>query len=140
MTDRLALLALVALAFLLGGLWLRARPRMLTARLRPGALADLGLNGGAAVLAFTSPDCVACEAAQRPALRALRARTPDWVAIREVDVLAFPDLVRTLGIFSVPSTVIVNRGEVLAINIGYASVDRLFAQLSAARVDGAPAD
>jgi hypothetical protein len=39
-------------------------------------------------------------------------------------------LVRTLGIFSVPSTVVLERDRVVAVNIGYASAARLLAQLS----------
>jgi len=132
MTDRLAVLASIALLFLLVALWLRLRPRALTARLDARVLAGLGLNGGPAVLAFTSPDCAACEAAQRPALQELQVKTGDHVQIREVDVLSAPTLVRTLGIFSVPSTVILNRGLVIAVNIGYASAARLLAQLATA--------
>jgi len=130
MTDRLAVLAVLALALLLAALWLRARPRVLTARLDAGVLAGLGLNGGPAVLAFTSPDCAACDAAQRPALQELRSKAGDRVQIREVDVRSAPALVRTLGIFSVPSTVVLERDRVVAVNIGYASAARLLAQLS----------
>ena len=130
MTDRLVVLAVLALAFLLAALWLRARPRVLTARLDAGVLAGLGLNGGPAVLAFTSPDCAACDAAQRPALQELRGKAGDRVQIREVDVRSAPALVRTLGIFSVPSTVVLERDRVVAVNIGYASAARLLAQLS----------
>jgi thiol-disulfide isomerase/thioredoxin len=129
MTDRLAVLAVLALAFLLVALWLRARPRVLTVRLDAGVLAGLGLNGGPAVLAFTAPDCAACEAAQRPALQELRGNAGDRVQIREVDVLSAPALVRTLGIFSVPSTVVLEGDRVVAVNIGYASAARLLAQL-----------
>lgn len=130
MTDRLALLAVIVLAFMLVGLWLRLRPRVLTRRLEAGALAALGLNGRPAVLAFTSPDCAACEVAQHPALEALSVRTVGRVDIREVDVLAAGSLVRTLGIFSVPSTVVFDGGgRVVAVNIGYASTDRLWGQL-----------
>lgn len=139
MTVRLAILALLVLVFLLVALWLRLRPRTLSARLKArGVAADLGLNGRPSVLAFTSPDCAACEAAQRPALEELRARTGGRVEIREVDVEAAGSLVRTLGIFSLPSTVVFDRGgRVVAVNIGYASTGRLLAQLPAAARDGA---
>lgn len=130
MTERLAVLALLVLLLLLAALWWRLRPRLLTARLDAAELAGLGLNGGPAVLAFTSPDCAACEAAQRPALEELRGRSGPRLQIREVDVFAEPALVRTLGIFSVPSTVVLNRGKVLAVNIGFAPAARLLAQLS----------
>ncbi len=130
MTDRLAILAVIVLAFVLVGLWLRLRPRLLTRRLEGGALAALGLNGRPAVLAFTSPDCAACEATQHPALEELSVRTGGQVDIREVNVLAAGSLVRALGIFSVPSTVVVDGGgRVVAVNIGYAATDRLLAQL-----------
>ncbi len=129
MTERLAVLAVLALIVLLAVLWLRLRPRSLSARLDPAALAGLGLNGGPAVLAFTSPDCAACEAAQRPALQELRRLAGARVQVREVDVFSAPVLVRALGIFSLPSTVVLDRGEVRAVNIGYATTARLLEQL-----------
>ncbi|HEV8338837.1 MAG TPA: thioredoxin family protein [bacterium] len=134
MTDRLAVLGLIALGFLLAALWLRFRLRALTVRLDTGVLAGLGLNGGPAVLSFTSPDCAACEAAQRPALQELRGKAGPRLQIHEVDAFSAPALVRALGIFSVPSTVVLDRGKVLAVNIGYATAARLLAQLP----DGAP--
>lgn len=58
--------------------------------------------------------------------------------IREVDVLSAPALVRALGVFSVPSTVVLEGRRVLATNIGYAPAARLLAQLPAGLPGAAP--
>lgn len=70
----------------------------------------------------------------RPALQALSARMGDRIEIREVDVLAAREVARAFGIFSVPTTVVVDgRGEVVAFNIGVTSTEQLLAQLPGPR-------
>lgn len=131
MIERLLLLALVVALFLLAALWLRARSRALTARIqREGLPVEARPAGRPLVLAFTSPDCAPCRLLQAPALAELRARTGGAVETREFDILAEPHLARTLGVFSVPSTVLLDPGgRVLGLNIGFAPVQRLMTQL-----------
>lgn len=135
MIGRVIILGLVLLALALFAVWVAARPRILSVRLRRGELLAGWIPAGRpAVLAFTSPDCAACEVAQRPALQALSARMGDRVEIREVDVLAARDVARAFGVFSVPTTVVVDgRGEVVAFNIGVTSTERLLEQLPGLR-------
>lgn len=130
MSERLLVLAAAVLLLGLAGLWLAARPRRLSARLARNGPSLLPPPGRPMVLAFTSPDCAACQAAQRPALAELAARAGDGVQIREVDVLADRETARAFGVFSVPSTAVLDAtGRVVALNIGFASADRLLAQL-----------
>ncbi|MDQ7850138.1 MAG: thioredoxin family protein [Armatimonadota bacterium] len=133
MSERLVVLVSVLLLLGLAGLWLAARPRRLSARLARNGPSPLP-PGRPLVLAFTSPDCAACQAAQRPALAELAARLGDGVQIREVDVLADRETARAFGVFSVPTTAVLDAaGRVVALNIGFASADRLLEQLSAVR-------
>jgi len=134
-SERLLVPVAVLLLLGLAGLWLAARPRRLSARLAPNGPSPLLPPGRPLVLAFTSTDCVTCQAAQRPALAELAARVGDSVQIREIDVLADRETARAFGVFSVPSTAVLDAtGRVVALNIGFASADRLLAQLPARRV------
>jgi thiol-disulfide isomerase/thioredoxin len=131
MITRTIIVGLFLLTLALLAIWVYTRPRVLTARLqRRNLAASLIRAGRPTVLAFTSPDCVACHTAQHPALLELTARMGDRVDIREVDVLTRRDAARAFGIFTVPSTVVVDAdGKVVAFNIGYASAERLLTQL-----------
>lgn len=130
MTERLLVLSVILLVAVLVALWVATRPRVLTARLRRGRAPGVTPSGRPLVLAFTSADCAACHAAQRPALAELAARLGDRVEIREVDVLTEREIARTFGIFSVPSTVVLDaEGQVVAFNIGFAPAERLLVQL-----------
>ncbi len=138
MSERLLVLSVILLVAVLVALWVATRPRVLTARLRGGRVPGVTPSGRLLVLAFTSADCAACHAAQRPALAELAARVGDRVEIREVDVLTEREIARTFGIFSVPSTVILDaEGRVVAFNIGFAPAERLLAQLPPTRNGGA---
>lgn len=131
MTDRILVLGVVLLALAVVAIWVRARPRVLTSRFRRGDLAAaLVVRGHPAILAFTSPDCAACRAAQRPALEELTSLTAGRVATREIDILEAPDVAQAFGIFTVPTTVLLDgRGAVVAVNIGFASAEKLLSQL-----------
>lgn len=138
MIDRLTIVGLFLVTLALLAVWVAARPRILNARRARGELPGFQAAGRPLVLAFTSPDCAACEVAQRPALQALGARMGNRVEIREVDVLAARDMARAFGIFTVPSTVVVDAGgKVVAFNIGLASAEQLLAQLPVNAIDGA---
>jgi thiol-disulfide isomerase/thioredoxin len=90
-----------------------------------------------AVLFFTTPDCVTCKAAQKPALRAVQDRLKGMLQVIEVDALDSPRLAREWSVLSVPTTFILDRdGRPLQVNHGYASTEKLIAQLRPCIISG----
>ncbi len=88
------------------------------------------------ILAFSTPDCALCEIRQNPALEELTRLHPAQVAVRHVDATAAPELARRFGIFTVPSTVILDwNGRVLAINHTVTGARKLALQLSGSSTD-----
>lgn len=131
MIERLLILVLVALLVLaawgLLRLWRRARLQ----RLGAGApLAGLVPLGRPAVVAFSTPACAECSTRQAPALTRLARLVGDSVTIRTVSALDHPELVRTVGVLTVPSTVVVDaRGVVRHLNLGYSGERALHQQV-----------
>ncbi|MBJ7600070.1 thioredoxin family protein [Candidatus Nephthysia bennettiae] len=82
------------------------------------------------MVAFSTPSCAACHTAQRPALTQLEARTGGAVRVIEVDAAHRPEVARTFGVLTVPTTAILDPdGRVTALNNGFAPTDRLAAQV-----------
>jgi hypothetical protein len=97
----------------------------------PGA----GPRSEPSVLFFSSRTCAICHTAQRPALDALMARSGVPLSIREVDVAAEPDVARSYRVMSLPTTIVLGAdGDVTAINVGFASAEKLAAQLAQTRM------
>lgn len=95
-----------------------------------GSLAGL-LPGIPGVVLFTTPDCVACKVAQKPALAELKDRLAARVQIIEIDATARPDLARTWSVLSVPTTFVLDPdGRPVHVNHGVASARKLMDQLS----------
>lgn len=90
-----------------------------------------------AVLYFTTPDCVTCKAAQKPALRAVQDRLEGLLQVIEVDALDSPRLAREWSVLSVPTTYILDRdGRPVQVNHGYASTEKLIEQLRPCIISG----
>jgi thioredoxin-like negative regulator of GroEL len=124
--ERLAVLAVVALAVVIVGMGLRWR----SVRYRRRPAADLVRAGRPLVLAFSTPDCTSCRTVQKPALRELQQRFAGQVEVVEVDATSDPALAARFGILTVPATVLISgRGQVVAINQGAVGWDVLAAQL-----------
>jgi len=86
-----------------------------------------GLPG---ILYFTTPDCVTCKAAQKPALRALEEQLAGRIQVIEVDAVNRPDLARQWSVLSVPTTFILDTvGKPRQVNHGFASTAKLMGQL-----------
>ncbi len=82
------------------------------------------------ILAFSTPDCALCEIGQAPALEELMQWYGGRVAVQHIDTTTVPHLARRFGIFTVPSTVVLDQsGRVLAINHGLAGARKLARQL-----------
>jgi thioredoxin-like negative regulator of GroEL len=134
--DRVLVLAAVALgvaALVLAGRTLASRRlRRLTAGGQARLWTALGADpdGRPTVVVFSTPSCAACWTAQKPALAALEERTSGGVRVIQIDAAARPDVARTFGIMTVPSTVVLDRrGDVVAANQGFATADRLAGQV-----------
>ncbi len=128
---------LITAVILLGLVGVRAVLVWIVARYRRRPAADLlppDLSGHPRqvrlILAFSTPECALCHSAQTPALEELVQRYADRVVVRHVDATVAPDLANRFGIFTVPSTVIVEQsGHILAINHGLAGPAKLARQL-----------
>jgi thiol-disulfide isomerase/thioredoxin len=136
-----ALLARLLAAVLIAGA-LFAGYRVLTAFVlsragRNSRRLSMFTPGLPAVLSFTTPDCVTCKAAQKPALRAVQDRLKDRVQLIEVDALDSPRLAREWSVLSVPTTYILDRdGRPLQVNHGFASAEKLIAQITPYLISG----
>jgi thiol-disulfide isomerase/thioredoxin len=98
----------------------------------------LGLDefrpGAPGVLYFTTPDCVVCRTAQRPALQRLQAELGDGLQLIEVDASVRPDLADYWGVLSVPTTFVIDAaGHPRSLNHGLTSKDKLLRQIEATR-------
>jgi thioredoxin 1 len=135
MIERVALLILIS-AVLVATYWLLKR-RQLKRVARQG-LADPLLQAARAgvptIVYFTTPNCAPCRYQQKPALAALQAELGDSVQIIEVDAAAQPDDAKRWGVFTAPTTFILNsEGKPHTVNHGVADARKLAGQIRAAQ-------
>jgi thiol-disulfide isomerase/thioredoxin len=84
------------------------------------------------IVYFTTPDCAPCKTIQRPALDKLSHMLGDGLKVVEIDATERPDLAKTWGVMSVPTTFLINsRGEARYVNNGVARVEKLMEQIQA---------
>jgi thioredoxin-like negative regulator of GroEL len=82
------------------------------------------------IVYFTTPDCVPCKTIQRPALDKLTSTYGDTFQVLEIDATERPDLAKTWGVMSVPTTFLLNsKGEARYVNNGVARAEKLMEQL-----------
>jgi len=123
------LLVVLIVAAIVVAVWVLIRLRATSFKGRDAT--DLLEANRPLILAFSTPDCVPCRTAQKPALEQLQRRFPGRVDVREVDATVHPELADRFGILTVPSTVVVRAdGRILAVNYGLARTDKLTAQLN----------
>ena len=134
----LTLLAPLIAAGLLGAAALglrmqRGRQAQLVGRVIDAPPAVSGGVMQPAVLYFTGAACTICHTAQTPALARLADDLDGGAVIHEVDVADQPELARRYRVMSLPTTVVLAPdGTVAAVNVGFASADRIREQLTAA--------
>ena len=133
MIDRLLILSLVAAAIVVGwGVFRLWRAWMLRRLGADTPLVGLIPPGRPAIIAFSTPTCAECHTRQAPTLARLSAALGEAVTVRSISAIDHPDLVGRIGILTVPATVVLDRdGHVRSLNLGYASDERLSAQLAA---------
>ncbi len=124
--------SLAAGLILLGWVSFRAFNTLLVRSVRQKSprLAGL-LPGTAAVVYFTTPDCAACKAAQRPALMRLQQMLGrEKLQIIEINAYEKPELAKEWGVLSVPTTFILDaRGAARQVNHGVTRAEKLMEQL-----------
>jgi thiol-disulfide isomerase/thioredoxin len=82
------------------------------------------------IVYFTTPDCAPCKTIQRPALDKLSTLFGDGLKVVEIDATERPDLAKTWGVMSVPTTFLLDsRGEARYVNNGVARVEKLMEQI-----------
>jgi thiol-disulfide isomerase/thioredoxin len=87
-------------------------------------------TGRPAVLYFTTPDCVACKAFQRPQLNRFSRMLGEQVQVVEIDAQSHPDLAGRWGVLSVPTTFVLDASGVPRhVNHGAVSAEKLAEQI-----------
>ena len=82
------------------------------------------------IVYFTTPDCAPCKTVQRPALEKLIGILGEKLHVVEIDATERPDLTKTWGVMSVPTTFLLNaRGEARYVNNGVTRVEKLMEQI-----------
>jgi thiol-disulfide isomerase/thioredoxin len=82
------------------------------------------------IVYFTTPDCAPCKTIQRPALEKLIALLGEKLHVVEIDATERPDLAKTWGVMSVPTTFLLDsRGEARYVNNGVTRAEKLMEQL-----------
>lgn len=107
----IALIALVALATVLGMLWRASQGRVTPAA---GRIGDIELGPRATLLQLSSEVCAPC----RATARVLRGLERDGVRHVEVDITDRPDLVSRFNVLQTPTTLILDRDGVVRSRIG----------------------
>jgi thiol-disulfide isomerase/thioredoxin len=84
------------------------------------------------IIYFTTPDCAPCKTIQRPALDKVSNLFGDSLQVVEIDATERPDLAKTWGVMSVPTTFLLDsHGEARYVNNGVARVEKLMEQIQA---------
>ena len=84
------------------------------------------LSGRPAILVFTSPTCGPCKLQQMPILNRLMVDWQDKIDMSVIDVTEQPDVASRYGVWSLPTTIVLDADrQVAAINQGVASDRKL---------------
>jgi len=124
----------ILIAVALIGLGVLAYRLMLSAQRRQASATGRALlPGRPALIVFTSPTCAPCKLQQMPIVDRLMAGWAGRVDLRVVDVTEQPDVAARFGVWSLPTTIVLDTGgRVAAINQGTASEQKLGEQLERA--------
>ena len=89
------------------------------------------------IVYFTTPDCVPCKVAQRPALHRLEEMLDHRLQVIEVNTYERPDMAREWGVMSVPTTFILDeQGKPRQVNYGVTPAEKLYEQVRKANPAG----
>jgi thiol-disulfide isomerase/thioredoxin len=78
---------------------------------------------------FTTPTCAPCKAVQRPAINQIIRLLGEKLHVLEINAAERPDLAKTWGVMSVPTTFLLDsRGVARYVNHGVTRAEKLMAQ------------
>jgi thioredoxin 1 len=122
-------LALGIIILGVSGYWLLNQRLLSRAGMNLNSLLD-PLPNKPTIVYFTTPDCAPCKTVQRPALEKLTHLLGEKLHVVEIDATEYPDVAKTWGVMSVPTTFLLNsRGEARYVNNGVARVEKLMEQI-----------
>jgi thiol-disulfide isomerase/thioredoxin len=125
---RSALAAGIVLSGLLAYWWINQR-RLVQAREHISSLLP-ALPKKPVIVYFTTPTCAPCKTVQRPAIQRVTELLGENVQVVEIDATERPDLAKTWGVMSVPTTFLLDaRGEARYVNNGVTRAEKLMEQL-----------
>jgi thiol-disulfide isomerase/thioredoxin len=79
---------------------------------------------------FTTPTCAPCKTIQRPAIDQIARLLGEKLHVVEIDAMERPDLAKTWGVMSVPTTFLLDsRGQARYVNNGVARAEKLMEQI-----------
>jgi thiol-disulfide isomerase/thioredoxin len=82
------------------------------------------------IVYFTTPDCVPCKTVQRPAINQVSKLLGERLQVVEIDATEQPDLAKTWGVMSVPTTFLLDaRGQARYVNNGVTRAEKLMEQI-----------
>jgi len=112
-----------------GGYWLLNKRLIVRVRKNVNSLFN-PLPNKPTIVYFTTPDCAPCKTVQRPALEKLTKLLGEKLHIVEIDAAEHPDLAKTWGVMSVPTTFLLDsRGEARYVNNGVTRAEKLMEQI-----------
>jgi hypothetical protein len=127
MFERLLILAAVVLVVVLVRVYMTYINRRATTETIDIPSDNRGKSG---VIALSADGCVQCEKLQKPALTRLRTQRAD-LPVTHLRIEDHQDLVKKLGIFTVPTTIVHDAtGAVRHVNLGYTDDVTLYNQLT----------
>lgn len=122
-----------ALAIVLVLAYLLLKRNQLQRVARSGTVDPLLLGtrpGVPTIVYFTTPNCAPCRYQQKPALAKLQEELGDGIQIIEVDAAEQPDDAKRWGVFTAPTTFILNaKGSPCTVNHGVADTRKLAQQV-----------
>lgn len=135
MLERLILCALISGALIAAYALLQRRQLARVARRAARDPLLVGARAGVpTVVYFTTPGCAPCRFQQRPALARLCEELGDCVQIIEVDASEQPEDAKRWGVFTAPTTFVLNSaGAPHSVNHGVADARKLAEQIRAAQ-------
>jgi thiol-disulfide isomerase/thioredoxin len=87
--------------------------------------------GRPAILYFSSPDCGPCKTLQKPEITKVSATLTGQIQVIEIDTTVAPALAAAWGVFSLPTTFILDAvGQARHVNHGVVSAKKIQQQLS----------